>query len=171
MLSYALITFTVGRFVGTALATVFQADFLLIIYAVLSIIFNAYCCAASGSGAVIVLLVLYLFEAPQYPTLFALGTANLGSHTRRGAGLMVMAVSGGAVFPPIQGAIADSAGIRISFLVPLVGFIYVLGYATYHWMSHGWHVMRVKDVVEQRFIEDEEVVKGKEDVYHGETKY
>lgn len=32
-------------------------------------------------------------------------------------------------------------------------------------------MMRVKDVVEQRFIEDEEVVKGKEDVYHGETKY
>jgi FHS family L-fucose permease-like MFS transporter len=25
-----------------------------------------------------------------YPTLFTLGTANLGPHTRRGAGIMVM---------------------------------------------------------------------------------
>ena len=29
LLSYALITFTVGRFIATALATIFQADFLL----------------------------------------------------------------------------------------------------------------------------------------------
>jgi fucose permease len=29
-----------------------------------------------------------------YPTLFTLGTANLGRHTRRGAGILVMGVSG-----------------------------------------------------------------------------
>lgn len=82
-----------------------------------------------------------------YPTLFTLGTANLGRHTRRGAGILVMGVSGGAVFPPIQGAIADSAGIRISYIVPLVGFIYVFGYVSFHWMRHGRHIMRVKDVI------------------------
>jgi len=29
----------------------------------------------------------------------------------------------------------------------LVGFVYVLGYVTFHWMRHGKHIMRVKDVV------------------------
>jgi FHS family L-fucose permease-like MFS transporter len=55
-----------------------------------------------------------------------------------------MGVSGGAVFPPIQGAIADSASTRISYLVPMVGFIVVLAYVTTHWVQHGFHILRVK---------------------------
>jgi len=151
MLSYALITFTVGRFIATALATVFQADFLLMVYTVFAIAFNAYICAGHGTGAVVVLILLFFFEAPMYPTIFTLGTANLGRHTRRGAGILVMGVSGGAVFPPIQGAIADSAGTRISYVVPLTGFVYVLGYVTFHWIRHGRHILRVKDVVSAEF--------------------
>ncbi|KAF5872337.1 putative mfs general substrate transporter protein [Botrytis fragariae] len=152
MLSYALITFTVGRFIATALATIFQADFLMIIYSVFAIAFTAVVAAWHGNGAVIILILLFFFEAPMYPTLFTMGTANLGRHTRRGAGILVMGVSGGAVFPPIQGAIADSAGTRISYVVPLVGFIYVLGYVTFHWIRHGRHIMRVKDVVAAEFV-------------------
>ncbi|KAM3086302.1 hypothetical protein ACMFMG_000438 [Clarireedia jacksonii] len=147
MLSYALITFTVGRFFATALATIFQADFLLMVYAICAIVFTAVVVAWHGNGAVVILILLFFFEAPMYPTLFTLGTANLGRHTRRGAGILVMGVCGGAIFPPIQGAIADSAGIRISYVVPLVGFVYVLGYVAVHWVRHGRHILRVKDVV------------------------
>lgn len=144
MLSYALITFTVGRFIATALATVFESNFLLSIYACCAIALNAYICAGHGKPAVAVLIVLFFFEAPMYPAIFALGTANLGRHTRRGAGILVMGVSGGAVFPPIQGAVADAAGTRISYVVPLVGFCVVLGYVLSHWIMHGMHIMRVK---------------------------
>lgn len=147
LLSYALITFTVGRFIATALATVFQADFLLMVYASIAIALNACICSLHGTGAVIVLIVIFFLEAPMYPTLFTLGTENLGRHTRRGAGILVMGVSGGAVFPPIQGAIADAANVRISYLVPLAGFVYVLGYVTLHWLRTGRHVLRVKDVI------------------------
>ena len=145
-LSYALIAFTVGRFVATGLATVLQADFIMIVYATLCIGLTAFTCFGHGAPAVGVLITVFFFEAPMYPTLFALGTANLGRHTRRGAGILVMGVSGGAVFPPIQGAIADAAGTRISYLVPLVGFVYVLGYVTMHWLRSGRHVRRVKEV-------------------------
>ncbi|KAB2572895.1 Major facilitator superfamily [Lasiodiplodia theobromae] len=148
MLSYALITFTVGRFVATGLATIFASDFIMVIYTCCAIALNAYVCAGHGTSAVAVLIVIFFFEAPMYPTLFTLGTANLGRHTRRGAGILVMGVSGGAIFPPIQGAIADtSAGTRISYVVPLVGFVYVLGYVTFHWVRHGMVVMRPKNIV------------------------
>ncbi|KAK7996744.1 hypothetical protein PG989_004784 [Apiospora arundinis] len=147
MLSYALITFTVGRFAATALATVFQADFLLMVYASVAIAMNAYVASAHGAAGVGVLIAIFFFEAPMYPTIFTLGTANLGRHTERAAGILVMGVSGGAVFTPIQGAIADQFGTRISYLVPLFGFIYVLGYVTIHWLRHGRHIMRVKEVV------------------------
>ena len=144
MFSYGLITFTVGRFIATALATVFESNFLLTIYACGAIAFTAYVSAGHGTSAVVVLILVFFFMAPMYPTIFTLGTANLGRHTRRGAGILVMGVSGGAVFPPIQGAIADKYNTRISYLVPTCGFIVVLAYVTYHWVTHGLHFLRVK---------------------------
>jgi len=48
------------------------------------------------------------------------------------------------VFPPIQGAIADAASTRISYVVPLVGFVIVLIYVTLHWVRHGMHFLRIK---------------------------
>ena len=89
------------------------------------------------------MIVIFFFMAPMYPSIFTLGTANLGKNTRRGAGILVMGVSGGAVFPPIQGAIADAASTRVSYVVPLVGFV-VLGYCATHWVRHGMHIMRLK---------------------------
>ncbi len=58
-----------------------------------------------------------------------------------------MGVAGGAVFPPIQGAVADSVSTRISMVIPLVGFVYVLGYCSFHWFTHGRNIKRVKDIV------------------------
>lgn len=144
LFSYGLITFTVGRFISTALATVFESNFLITIYAVFAIAFTAYCSAGTGTAAVGVLIAVFFWEAPMYPSIFTLGTANLGRHTRRGAGILVMGVSGGAVFPPIQGAIADKYNTRISYLVPTCGFVVVLAYVAYSWYSHGMHILRVK---------------------------
>jgi FHS family L-fucose permease-like MFS transporter len=144
MLSYALITFTVGRFIATGLATIFESNFLMVIYSSCAIALTAYVSSAHGLSGVAVLIVIFFFMAPMYPTIFTLGTANLGKNTRRGAGILVMGVSGGAVFPPIQGAVADSANTRISFLVPMVGFIVVLGYVSVHWVQHGMFIFRKK---------------------------
>lgn len=32
-------------------------------------------------------------------------------------------------------------------VIPLVGFIYVFGYVSFHWFTHGRNIMRVKDIV------------------------
>ncbi len=55
-----------------------------------------------------------------------------------------MGVYGGAVFPPIQGAIADAHSPCISFLVPMVDFIVVLAYVLYYWVQHG---LKIKCIV------------------------
>ncbi|KAG9751734.1 MFS general substrate transporter, partial [Aureobasidium melanogenum] len=143
LLSYALITFTVGRFIATALATFLSSSFIMVFYAVATIALNAYCCAGRGKGSIGAVMAIYFFMAPMYPTIFTLGTANLGVHTRRGAGILVMGVAGGAVFSPIQGAIADAANTRISFVTPLVGFCVVLAYSAFHWQKDGFALLRI----------------------------
>ena len=45
--------------------------------------------------------------------------------------MLIMGVGGGAVFPPIQGAIADTAGTPTSQLVPMIGYCLVLVYACF----------------------------------------
>ena len=144
LLSYALITFTVGRFIATGLATFLSSSFIMVMYTVATLALNAYVCAGHGKGSIGAVMAIYFFMAPMYPTIFTMGTANLGVHTRRGAGILVMGVAGGAVFSPIQGAIADAANTRISFVVPLVGFLVVLAYVAFHWTKEGFAVMRIK---------------------------
>lgn len=148
MLSYGLITFTVGRFVATGLATILQTDFIMVVYSICAIALTAYVSAGQGISGVAVLIIIFFFMAPMYPSLFSLGTANLGQHTKRGSGILVMGVCGGAVFPPIQGAIADSsAGTRTSYVVPMVGFVVVFVYVLSHWLRTGRHILRVKETL------------------------
>lgn len=75
-----------------------------------------------------------------------MGTADLGKNTRRGAALLVMGVAGGAVFPPIQGAIADAASTRVSYAAPAVGFVIVLSYAGQHWFRAGMPILLPKAI-------------------------
>lgn len=146
LLSYGLIVFTVGRFVAAGMAYFLESNFILMVYAACCIALSAFVSSKSAHGmpGVACIIVIFFFMAPMYPSIFTIGTANLGRNTRRGAGILVMGVSGGAVFPPIQGAIADAANTRVSYLVPMVGFIVVLAYCASHWFRHGMHILRVK---------------------------
>ena len=106
-LSYALIIFTVGRFVAVGIAFVLAPSFIMCVYAAMAIAMTAAASSVKGSAGVGVLMAVYFLMAPMYPTIFTLGTASksmfrlllssvltcpsdLGTHTRRGAGILVM---------------------------------------------------------------------------------
>jgi hypothetical protein len=86
--------------------------------------------------------------------IFALSIKNLGSLTKRGSSLQVMAILGGAVLPAIMGRISDATNIRAAFIVPLVCYLYIFYFAlngyrpgntrreirTIHW-SNGTEIM------------------------------
>lgn len=81
-------------------------------------------------------------------SIFVLGTSGLGRHTRRAAALLVMGVSGGAVFPPIQGAIADKFSTRSSYGVVVPCFVYIALWAAYIWNKDGriWSASGTKEI-------------------------
>jgi MFS transporter, FHS family, L-fucose permease len=67
-----------------------------------------------------------------FPTIFALGVRNLGSLTKVASSFMIMAIIGGAVFPPLVGSVADAAGsLQIALVIPLLGFGAVLAYGLF----------------------------------------
>jgi FHS family L-fucose permease-like MFS transporter len=91
-----------------------------------------------------------------YPCIFSLATHGLGHNTRRGAALVVMGVSGGAVFPPMQGAIKDAYNARVSFFIVLPCFVYIALWAAYTWVLDGRQVLALKAKPEEEWVADVE---------------
>ena len=137
LLSYGLITFTVARFIGTALLSYVSAPLLLAGYAAAALILSVVIGSIHGMPGVICIIILMFFESIMYPVIFVLGTSGAGRHTRRASALLVMGVSGGAVFPPIQGAIADRFSTRTSYYLVVPCFLYICLWALWVWNKDG----------------------------------
>ena len=70
-----------------------------------------------------------LFTSIGWPNIFSLALDGMGVHKSQVSSLLVMAILGGAVLPPVQGAIADATrNLQFSFIVPLAAYAYVAFY-------------------------------------------
>jgi FHS family L-fucose permease-like MFS transporter len=74
-----------------------------------------------------------LFTSIGWPNIFSLALDGMGVFKSQVSSLLVMAILGGALLPPLQGWIADHRGLQISYIVPLIAYAYV---AFYGWMGH-----------------------------------
>jgi FHS family L-fucose permease-like MFS transporter len=131
LLSVGLSAFTVGRFISAGLMCFFKPRHILVVWAFMAALLTGLTIGLRGPGAVVALIFVMGFESSMYPTIFSLSIHNLGANTKKGGTFMVMAVGGGAVFPPIQGAIADAIGTPKSQCIPTIGFCIVLIYALF----------------------------------------
>ncbi|KAG7449792.1 MFS general substrate transporter, partial [Guyanagaster necrorhizus] len=154
LFSFCQITFTVGRFVGVAILNFVDPALLLTFYAVCCCVFCGSIVGSPGQAAVGFLFALFFFESICYPCIFTLGTKNLGKHTKKGSGLIVMGVGGGAWYPPAQGGLADRAYTRRSYLVPLSGylvvFLYAGGLVISQTVKDGFHFRNVDQLAQRR---------------------
>ncbi|KAF8444703.1 major facilitator superfamily domain-containing protein [Boletus edulis BED1] len=129
LFSFCQITFTVGRFVGVVILNFVDPALLLAIYGFCCTLFCLLVSQLPRYGGVGCMFGLFFFESICYPCIFTLGTKNLGKYTKRGSGLIVMGVGGGAWYPSAQGALADLTYTRRSYLVPMSGYIAMMLYA------------------------------------------
>lgn len=129
LLSFCQITFTISRFIGVAILNFIDPALLLAVYGFCCSLFCLLVSQLPGYRAVGCFFCLFFFESICYPCIFSLGTKNLGIQTKRGTSLIVMGVVGGAWYPLAQGALADRAYTRRSYLVPMSGFLAMTIYA------------------------------------------
>jgi FHS family L-fucose permease-like MFS transporter len=64
-----------------------------------------------------------------WPSIFALSITGLGKYTSQGSSFLIMMILGGAIIPPVQGFLADTSGIHLSYVVPAIGFVYLIFFA------------------------------------------
>ena len=115
--------FAIGRFVAGISMKVVKPRWVLMLFMTMIIVFISASMGASGDAGIACLSLVLFFESCIFPTIFTLSLRGLGRHTKRGASFLVASVSGGAVFPPMLGAVADVKGTQIAMCIPLAGFI------------------------------------------------
>ena len=92
-------------------------------YLTMCIVFVAPAITQRDNTGMSMLYVTLFFESICFPTIVALGMRGLGKYTKRGSGIIVGGVCGGAVVPPILGATADTYSTATAMLVPLCFFV------------------------------------------------
>jgi FHS family L-fucose permease-like MFS transporter len=85
----------------------------------------------AGQTAQWTILSVGLFCSVMWSNIFSLAIEGLGPLKSQASSLLVMAILGGAVLPPLQGTVADHFDIQLSFVVPMIAFAYVAFYGLY----------------------------------------
>lgn len=62
-----------------------------------------------------------------FPLIFSITVDRFPERTNELSGLMVSAIVGGAIIPPVMGLIADATDVQTGFIVPLICLAFILG--------------------------------------------
>ncbi|NVK44549.1 MAG: sugar MFS transporter [Oceanospirillaceae bacterium] len=118
----------VGRFFGAAIMRHIRPGTVLACNALMACALLLLATLGSGKLAMVALLLIGLCNSVMFPTIFSLALAGLGARTSQGAGLLCLAIVGGAIVPLLQGAVADSVGVQQSYLLPILCYLYIAYY-------------------------------------------
>jgi FHS family L-fucose permease-like MFS transporter len=125
-LTATLVAMAAGRFFGTQMMKYFRPASLLSVYGVINVSLLSVSILWPGMRGAYAIVVSSFFLSIMFPTIFALGLKGLGPNTKLAGSLLVMAIVGGAVFPPIHGLIAKNTGsVAKGYIVPLLGYAVV----------------------------------------------
>ena len=72
---------------------------------------------ASGILSVYTFMAGGLCCSVMWPCIFSLGVGGLGKYTSQGSAFLIMMILGGAIIPPLQGAIGDKTSMHHSYLL------------------------------------------------------
>lgn len=126
--SLSMAMMMVGRFMGTFLMKFIAPNKLLAIFTACNIVLCLIISQSLGWVSFISLILLNLFLSVMYPTIFSLGLKRLGTKVPQASSFLVMAMFGGAVFPPLMGKIAEK-DIAHAYLLPIICYIVILFFA------------------------------------------
>jgi len=116
-----------GTFAGAMLLTWFASrkflvwTSLLSLIAIVALVFNPV-----PAGALVIIFLIGLFAANIFPLVFSITVEKYPERANEISGLMMMAVSGGAVIPLMTGWLTDMISITAGMLVLVACAVYIL---------------------------------------------
>ena len=86
-----------------------------------------------------------------WPAIFALSVNGIGKYQSQGSAFLIMMILGGAIIPPLQGAVIDlddstntaiHTYTQLSYIVPLICFAYL-----------AWHALQTRSVLRKQGLD------------------
>ena len=124
-----------GRFAATALMRYVNARRLLMIFGIGASLCTLGTILIDGIAGLYCLVAISAFMSLMFPTIYGIALEDVDAQdTALGAAFLVMAIVGGALMPPLQGAVIDLGtilnhpAVNVSFALPLICFLVVTRY-------------------------------------------
>ncbi|MGD2136259.1 MAG: L-fucose:H+ symporter permease [Gemmatimonadales bacterium] len=134
----AMVVFVTSRFICTFLLKYVSPGRLLMTLAVAGGVLTLGTIFLQGMVGLYCLVGISACMSLMFPTIYGIALRGLGEDAKLGAAGLIMAILGGSVMPPLQGAIIDlgtidvgavsMAAVRASFVLPLICFVVVALY-------------------------------------------
>ncbi len=128
VISWGLFFFPIfiGRLLGGVILRFLQPKTFLVITVIISMLGIIMMFLGSQTLAFAGIILVGLGFANIFPLVFSITIDNMPSRSNEISGLMVTAIVGGAIIPPVFGFVADSSNILTAFLVPMACMAYIL---------------------------------------------
>jgi FHS family L-fucose permease-like MFS transporter len=130
----AMATFIIFRFISTFLMKYVNPARLLMLFGIGGIVTTTGVIFNEGMWGLYCLMATSAFMSLMFPTIYGIALKGIGKDTKLGAAGLVMAIVGGALMPPVQGAIIDLetvgflSAVNFSFILPFFCFVAVAAY-------------------------------------------
>ena len=129
-LTGTLVAFGVGRFVSAYLMEFISPKTLMGTYSLINLALVAVGVFRPGWIGLWAIFLTSFFMSLMFPTIFALGLKGLGANTKIAGSLIVMAIIGGALFPPAIGLLAERFHSQAdAYGLLLVAYAFIAYYA------------------------------------------
>jgi len=131
----AMVMFLSARFISTFLMKFVNSRLLLAIFGIGAALCTIGTIVIVGEVGLYSLMCISFFMSLMFPTIYGIALENVNKEdSTLGAAFLVMAIVGGALMPPLQGAIIDFGtvfnhpAVNASFILPLLCFILIIIY-------------------------------------------
>ncbi|MFC3811376.1 L-fucose:H+ symporter permease [Lacihabitans lacunae] len=131
----AMVTFLFSRIICTFLLRYIEGSKLLFFFACGAVLSTTGVIFIDGMTGLYFLVATSFFMSLMFPTIYGIGLEGLGEDAKLGSAGLVMAIVGGALMPPLQGALIDMGGVgslsgeNFSFVLPFICFVVIAYYA------------------------------------------
>ncbi|MEN8202418.1 MAG: MFS transporter [Bacteroidota bacterium] len=122
----------ISRFLGAVLLNWIDARKFLFWSALLALLsMIALIIAPSVWFARVAIFMAGLASGNLFPLIFAITLEKLPKRANEVSGLMIMAISGGAIIPPLMGVMSTNLGMTASLMVLVICMVYMVGVSIY----------------------------------------
>ncbi|WP_236973524.1 MFS transporter [Membranihabitans maritimus] len=131
-ISLYFLALMIGRLLGAVILNWVSSQFFLLITSIIALTsLVSIMMAPTLIMTQVAIFMVGLGSGNLFPLIFSLAIEHLPKRSNEISGLMIMAISGGAVLPPIMGQISTNIGVKESLIVLIVAMTYLVGLGIY----------------------------------------